>query len=595
MVIRMSSTPFQRSVLRRLTLGILPLLAAGVSSGQAPAITAVTNAASGNVQGLPNGGIAQGAVFVVFGTNLGPSALTFAASAFQTNNVGGTSVSVTVNTTTVNAPMYYASASQVAALLPSDTPTGSGTLTLTYNGIPSATAAVTVVQNNLGIFTLSENGQGVAVVTYPNYSLVSSIPGTGPLAPCAPNAVCPYTFGGAANPGDVLTIWATGLGPISGGSDASGAGLGQTINVSLNVWVGGVEANVTYHGRSGYIGEDQINFVVPSTVPLGCAVPLAVQIGTEISNYTAIPIASGSRSCTMQSPAFSSAAVQALTTGTGPINYASFELGRTILSVLSASAINYEDIGVADFAKISLSYPDLPNSQPEVLSSVDVPPLGTCTTSNSQTSAGPLFTILTGIDAGAITVTGPNGPEPMQEQPGTGQATTYDVNFSQFSASGVYFSGGAYTIAAAGDAASVGAFTIPFTITQTPSWPSSDQSTINNSGTGITRANGVTITWTGGSSAYWVEISGSSAAVASDIPTSNAVASFSCWVPSITTAGNTNGTFTVPASVLLALPGAADGEIDFKPTLPPIGFSASGLDVGFLLFQYQTSFFTPFN
>ena len=56
--------------------------------------------------------------------------------------MGGTSVSVTVGSTTVSAPMYYTSATQVAALLPSNTPTGSGTLTVTYSGTASAAVAV---------------------------------------------------------------------------------------------------------------------------------------------------------------------------------------------------------------------------------------------------------------------------------------------------------------------------------------------------------------------------------------------------------------------------------------------------------------------
>jgi uncharacterized protein (TIGR03437 family) len=573
----------------RLRFALLVLLTIGVAAGQTPAISEIVNGASYIDQGLPNAGIAEGAIFVVKGSNLGPSPIAIASSPFQNTNVGGTSVSITVGSTTVSALMYYASAAQVAALLPSSTPTGSGTLTVTYNGTPSATAAVSIVQNNLGIFTLSQDGQGVAIVTYPNYSLVSAIPGTGSLACPASATVCPYTFGGAAIPGDTLILWATGLGPITG-SDAAMAGLGVNMpNIPLKLWLGGVAATVTYQGRSGCcIGEDQISFTVPSNAPTGCAVPLAVQIGNDVSNYAAIPIAAGGRSCTPQNPAFSGAAGQALTTGTGPVTYASLSLGRTIGSE-SSSGTSYEDIGVGDFAQVSVTA----LNQPTVLSSVDTPPLGTCTTSNSSASSQPLFTVVTGIDAGAITVNAPfpDFPVVMKEQKGTGQATTYSAVFSP---SGVYFSGGAYTIAAAGGA-DVAKFTIPFTITQTPSWPSSDQARIFNNGNGVVRTNGVTINWTGGSSAYWVVITGSAVASAPDIVNGSVSASFSCWVPSMTTPGSTAGTFTVPASVLLTLPGGNGGELDFKPTLPPLGFSATGLEVGYLSFQYETSFFTPLN
>jgi uncharacterized protein (TIGR03437 family) len=585
-------SPSLGSVMRWLRLGLLHLLAfgiaAGVSVGQA--INVVENGASYIVQGLPNSGIAQGSIFVVVGTTLGPSTLAIDPNPFQHTTLENTSVSVTVGSTTVNALMYYTSSTQIAALLPSSTPVGSGTITVTYNGNASVAVPISVIENNLGIFTLTSNGAGVAIVTYPNGSLVSSVPGTGSLACPAGATVCGDTYGGAANPGDILTLWGTGLGPVSG-SDASGAGLSQPIAIPtstpLTLWIGGVAATVSYAGRSGYIGEDQINFTVPANTPLGCAVPLAVQIGTQVSNYTAIPVANGSRTCAMQNPGFSASAVQALTTSAGPINYASLELGRTIAST-SGTAVNYEDIGLGEFAQISVA----PINQPEVLSSLDTPPFGTCSTTNNQTSSGTLFTVNTGIDAGAMIVTGPppDFQVSLQEQPGTGQATRYSAVFSP---TGVYFSGGAYTIAAAGGTSSlipdVAKFTTGFTITQTPTWQSSDQARLFNNGNGVTRTNGMTVNWTGGSSAYWVVITGSGGTSTPDILDGSASTSFSCWVPSI------NNTFAIPANILLSLPGGIEAEIDFHPTLPPQAISAGGLDVGFLLFQYQSTFFLPLN
>src|SRR6185503_774438 len=103
----------------------------------------------------------------------------------------------------VNALMYYTSDKQIAALLPSNTPTGGpATITVTYNGQASPPTAIRgVVAANLGIFTLDSTGRGLAIVTYPDYSLVSGTKGT----PCGgPNTAC-----GAANPGDTLILWGT--------------------------------------------------------------------------------------------------------------------------------------------------------------------------------------------------------------------------------------------------------------------------------------------------------------------------------------------------------------------------------------------------
>jgi uncharacterized protein (TIGR03437 family) len=54
--------------------------------------------------------------------------------------------------------MDYTSATQVAALLPANTPTGKGTITVTYNDQTSEQAPITVVANNLGIFTIDSSG-----------------------------------------------------------------------------------------------------------------------------------------------------------------------------------------------------------------------------------------------------------------------------------------------------------------------------------------------------------------------------------------------------------------------------------------------------
>ncbi|HEY4360509.1 MAG TPA: hypothetical protein VGN17_06055 [Bryobacteraceae bacterium] len=558
--------------IRLLQSGLVFLVGMGIAAAQTPVITAVANDASGVMQGLPNAGIAQGSIFLVVGTNLGPSTLATASAPFQDTSVGGTSVSIVVNNTTVNALMYYASATQIGALLPSNTPIGTGALTVTTNGTASVSTSVTIVQSNFGIFTASQNGQGAAIVTFPDYSVVSAVPGTGSLGGGGP-----YTYGGAARPGDALVLWGTGLGPVSG-NDSAGAGLGQAIaNSSLTVLLGGVAAPVIYQGRSGCcIGEDQIVFTVPDGVPTGCAVPLAVQIGNLVSNYALVPVTNSGRSCTPQNPVYSGAAVQTLMSSANPFNYASFQMGRRIGSY-TASGVTYQDFGSGQFAQVSLP----PTARPTALTYLDTPASGTCTTTTNQSSATTaLFSVLTGIDAGTIVVSGPNGQSVMKEAKSgsAGYPTTYS---STFSATGGYFSGGSYSIKAAGGI-DVKAFTSSFTIAQTPTWQNSDQSrlafTKNN------RTDGITINWVGGSSAYSVEIDGASSVVNPD-GTAYVSTGFSCFVPS---AANT---FTIPPSVLLALPASAGTEIDFKPTLPPQAVTAGSLDLGVLSFQYDTAYF----
>lgn len=127
----------------------------------APAITGVYNAASWVPPKLPNSGIAQGAIFTVTGTGLGPSTLQQVQSypLPTTQGLAGTTIQVTVGAVTETCIMVYTVATQVAAILPSATPLGTGTLTLSYQGAKSS-IAITVLAANFGTSTLNEGARG---------------------------------------------------------------------------------------------------------------------------------------------------------------------------------------------------------------------------------------------------------------------------------------------------------------------------------------------------------------------------------------------------------------------------------------------------
>jgi len=524
-----------------------------------PTITNVENAASNISAALPNGGIAQGAIFIIFGMNLGPSTLSIAPAAFQSTSLSGTSISVTVAGTTVAPLLYYTSATQVSALLPSNTPVGKGTIMVSYNGQAGIAAPITVVANNPGIFTVTSDGQGVGIVTNADYSLISTIKATN----CGgPNTVC-----GAANAGDTLIVWATGLGPVDG-SDAAGAGLGVSMaNIPLTLWLGGVQATVTYQGRSGCcIGEDQIVFQVPDNAPTGCAVPLAIQIGDQISNYTAIAVAkTGTRTCSATNLAFNTDLIQLLATNTGTTSFANLELKRQPNFDTQGHFTGNSDTGRMESAAFTV-----PTAlQPFMVSYLDVPPPGTCAVYNTLNGSpgGNYLNIVKELDAGpVVTLTGPNGSQ------------TIAVNGNSANLGpGNFLAPGDYTASGTGGA-DIGSFNAPFTI------PTFATLVTPASGTNVavTRANGFTLTWSGGTSDSFIEIDGQSATD----PSNTNGASFSCVVLA------SAGTFTIPPSVLLALPAGSIGGWDFKPSMFPASFSASGLNLSLIQVNYDTPIFT---
>ena len=101
----------------------------------------------------------------------------------------------------------------IAGIVPSTTPAGDGTITVTLNGRTSAPAPITIVPSAFGIFTLNQLRAGPCVFTPPDLAVNLGV-AQHLIGPFPPDT----TFGGnslvaAAHPGDQLVIWGTGMGP----------------------------------------------------------------------------------------------------------------------------------------------------------------------------------------------------------------------------------------------------------------------------------------------------------------------------------------------------------------------------------------------
>lgn len=240
----------------------------------------VLNAASFTRDGLPGDGIAQGGMFVVFGQSMGPGSLVQASSVPLQTTLAGVSIRVTVASTAVDALPLFVSAGQLAGVLPSDTPLGAGTLTVTFNGRTSAPVNVKVVRNAFGVFTRNQGGFGPAIIQ--NFISATEAPLN--------------TLVQAAQPGQVVILWGTGLGPIQA-DDADFPPVGS-LPFDVEVILGGtIVVEPLYAGRSPqFPGIDQINFAVPPGVE-GCYISVAVRVDGVISNWGMISISTGGRHC----------------------------------------------------------------------------------------------------------------------------------------------------------------------------------------------------------------------------------------------------------------------------------------------------------
>ncbi|MCU1233280.1 MAG: hypothetical protein JWP63_1247 [Candidatus Solibacter sp.] len=518
------------SVRRLLRLaGLCALLS--LPSGAAPQIRAILNAASYAQPGMPNSGIAQGSIFVVFGTELGPGNLRQATGFPLPATLGGTSIRVTVGATTVDALLVYVSAAQVAAVLPSGTPEGIGLMEVTYNGHAGQAGAFRVVRSSPGVLAQNQAGSGPALAQ--NFNSTADQPRN--------------TLSRPARPGQVVTLWATGLGPIPD-NDAA-VPLPRDLNINLQVLVGGKPATVRYKGRSGCCsGVDQIVFEVPPGVS-GCYVPLVVQIDNVASNFTTISVGGAEGGDCTDLSGISGSMLDLLQAG------GSLRIGSIVLSASKSDFVT--ETGVGQFYQTGLTW-----LASQV--SLGLPSPGSCMVNpvTPSVSGGPAIPLV-GLDAGRVlNVTGPKGSRQILQR--------YGGMYSETFATGTlvqFLEPGTYTVDSAPGGVDVG----PLHATIT--FPAELTSTVQQS------TAGTIVNWRGGDPAGYVVVQGSAQSLA------GVRTSFSCVERA------SAGQFAVPAYVLSSLPSSPTDIVALiaAGSSAQNRFKAPGLDLGYFSFCSPSS------
>ena len=496
----------------------------GGTSGP-PTITAIRNNSSGIAAGLPNYGIAPSSIFVVTGTGLaapGTPTLQSSAAPGLPLTLNGASVSVTVNGVTTHPAIYYTSPTQIAAVLPASTPVGTGTLTVTYNGIASSAATIVVVPTALGINTYYTNS-GVATDAV-----------TGAL----------LTYTNSGTPGENIVLWTSGLGADPADSDTTYTSTPNAVATPLQIYIGNTLATILYQGSAGYPGVNQINVTIPASVPNGCWIALAAVSGGVLSNIATLPINSGGGACIdavngLTGDQIAPAGSQTLRTGLVAISQTN--------KVVSSGTPTFSTNADAAFETYT----------------------GIYTPTNSVSPGGCIVNYLvpatigsiTGLDPGSISLTGPGGISlTLANQLGIKGAF-----YAALANGAIPQSGGAFTFAGTGGA-DVGPFTIALNFTNPLlSW------TNPNVAATIDRSQGFTATWMGGNPGSYVFVTGTSTSAGTST-TPGITVGFTC----LANAGD--GQFAVPSYILSALPAGRGGvqvQNDIYLPLP-----ASGLDIG---------------
>jgi uncharacterized protein (TIGR03437 family) len=253
-----TSGSLSRSTPVTLTVGTPPVIPSG----------SVTNGASFTA------GASAGSIITIFGTRLtglSPGAIVEADKLPLPTDLRG--ISVTVNG--VPAPLFAIAnvngVEQINLQIPFEV-TGQAKLTIvvTVNGAISNPVEVALQREQPGIFVADWTTGAGAILHGADYALVSS--------------------SNAARRGEVVLIYATGLGPVRNapatGRPASSSPLSETTVVPVVTFGGATATEVLFSGLApGYVGLYQVNVPIPTGAPSG-----SVDVVVIVSGQASTPV-----------------------------------------------------------------------------------------------------------------------------------------------------------------------------------------------------------------------------------------------------------------------------------------------------------------
>jgi hypothetical protein len=370
----------------------------------------------------------------------------------------------------------------------------------------------------------------------------------------------------AAAPGDILVLFGTGLGPVTGGSDNT-LPLAGNLGTAPTVYVGGVaSSSVSYYGRSPCCaGLDQIVFTVPPNAPLGCQVSIIVQTSNGgvpiVSNGPATAIgATHHTPCSDPVDAF-------------PPALLSFPVSSSILGIALQQNIAVNPTTTPPKSTTTDNYQILV-TQFTPAQFAALAPLMAQSSNNScfagfvPATAAPIgLPQATYLDIGpSVTLTPPSGtPFPIP-------AAAAGVFVGQSSAG---IAGGNWGFTTSGGA-NVGPLNFNFPVPQPVVW--TNQTSVLT--TPIDRTKGLTITWSGGDQFGFVDIQGFAANA-----TGSHLVGYDC------SAAVSAGSFTIPPSVLLRMPAGTSPFTTIQVSTFALPFTilpVKGFDVVANFSQLQT-------
>jgi len=217
--------------------------------------------------------VAPGSIAALFGTNLndGSKVLfsSFGKDGKLVTTLGGASVTVDG----IAAPLFYSTPGQLGIQIPFELDTNSAAkIQVTVAGVKSTTITIPVDGLAPGLFTITQDGKGEAAALHSDGK--TSVTAAKP-----------------AKPGEIITLFGTGLGLVSPSLATGEPSTGNQTTVHPTVTVDGNSAVVKFSGAApGFVGLNQVNVQVPAGTRTASDIPVVLAVGDKTSNTVTIAV-----------------------------------------------------------------------------------------------------------------------------------------------------------------------------------------------------------------------------------------------------------------------------------------------------------------
>ncbi len=218
--------------------------------------------------------VAPGSIAALFGTNLNDGSQILFSSFGTDGKLVTTLGDASVTVDDIPAPLFYSTPGQLGIQIPYELATnGAAKVQVTVGGVKSATITIPVDGLAPGIFTTTQDGKGAAAALHSD--------GKTSVSPAKP-----------AKPGEIITLFGTGLGLLSPSLGTGEPSTGNNTGVLPTVTVDGQSATVKFSGAApGFVGLNQVNIQIPSGTRTASDIPVVLTIANKTSNTATIAVA----------------------------------------------------------------------------------------------------------------------------------------------------------------------------------------------------------------------------------------------------------------------------------------------------------------